>query len=74
MEEDFESDEDEDDGKGWISQSNINLVLNHAEHTKAAQDELGVAIMTSDFAMQVINLRFIIYKFIIFLIITTIEY
>lgn len=49
---DVNSDDSEDDGKGWISQNNINLVLNHAQHTKEAQDDLGVAIMTSDFAMQ----------------------
>jgi len=27
-------------------------VLNHAEHSKEKRDDMGVAIMTSDFAMQ----------------------
>jgi len=32
--EDLSESDSEDDGRGWITQNNINAVLNHALHTK----------------------------------------
>jgi hypothetical protein len=45
--------EDEDDGKGWINPDNISKKLYNAGKKDDRVKDMGVAIMTTDFAMQV---------------------
>lgn len=49
-----EESEDEDDGKGWINPDNISKKLYNAAKKDDRVKEIGVAIMTTDFAMQVL--------------------
>jgi hypothetical protein len=49
-----DKDFDADDDEGWINPSNINNVLYNASVTEGSLlDQIGVGIMTSDFAVQV---------------------
>ena len=48
-----EDSDDEDDGKGWINPDNISKTLYKGTKKEDRIQEIGVVIMTSDFAMQV---------------------
>jgi rRNA maturation endonuclease Nob1 len=45
--------DDEDDGKGWINPDNISKKLYNAGKKDDRVKEIGVSIMTTDYAMQV---------------------
>lgn len=51
--EDDDSEDDEDNGKGWINPDNIAQKLYNAVKKEDKVAEMGVAVMTADFAMQV---------------------
>lgn len=45
--------EESDDDKGWINHENISQHFFQAQKIDDEENKLGVAVMTSDFAMQV---------------------
>ena len=51
--EEDDDDDDEDDEEGWINPGNISKQLHKAQESKEQDHDIGVAIMTSDYAMQV---------------------
>jgi rRNA maturation endonuclease Nob1 len=51
-----EEEESSDDGEGWINNENINEKLNDIKiDNKEEVEKLTVAVLTTDFAMQVKN-------------------
>lgn len=54
--EEEEEDDNDDDGIGWINDNNINRYKEQgSSKTEVKNNNIGVAIMSADFAMQVIN-------------------
>jgi len=43
---------DLEDEEGWITKDNLNKLISSEVHQDEKKEELGVCVMTSDFAMQ----------------------
>ena len=48
-----ESDDDDDDDEGWINPDNFSQHFFTSQKVAESENNLGIAIMTADFAMQV---------------------